>query len=145
MISVAHLGISNAPWFRGLPFSTYALSMNLAVKAGYWDPHIISEDYHMYLKCFFCTGGQVSMKYMWLPVACDVPITADSLSTIKACYDQCADSTAWTLAHHLISSHVHPPDLLSSHLILKWPRRSRHVRWMYGSMDIGFFFVRCGM
>jgi hypothetical protein len=33
MISVAHLGISSAPWFRGLPFSTYALSMRLAVRA----------------------------------------------------------------------------------------------------------------
>ena len=46
------------------------------------------------------------MKYMWLPVACDVPITGTTLSTIKACYDQ-------------------------------------HVRWMWGSMDIGFFLVRC--
>ena len=46
------------------------------------------------------------MKYMWLPVACDVPITETTFSTIKACYDQ-------------------------------------HVRWMWGSMDIGFFLVRC--
>ena len=34
-----------------------ALSLQLAVQAGYWDPHVISEDYHMYLKCFFATGA----------------------------------------------------------------------------------------
>ena len=130
MISVAHLGVSNAPWFRALPFSvrspppsarrlsdsgpltlpvrcqTYALSLDLAVRAGYWDAHVISEDYHMFMKCFFATGGRVAMKYTWLPVACDVPITDGALSTIKACYDQ-------------------------------------HVRWMWGSMDIGYFLVRC--
>ena len=94
------MGVSNAPWFKALPFSTYALSLEMAVQAGYWDPHVISEDYHMFLKCFFATGGRVAMQYIWLPVACDVPITNGSLATIKACYDQ-------------------------------------HVRWMYGSMDIG--------
>jgi hypothetical protein len=85
---------------------TYALSLDLAVRAGYWDAHVISEDYHMFMKCFFATGGRVAMKYTWLPVACDVPITDGVLSTVKACYDQ-------------------------------------HVRWMWGSMDIGYFLVRC--
>merc|ERR1712072_830979 len=60
----------------------------------------------MGMKCFFATGGRVAMKYTWLPVACNVPITDGVLSTVKACYDQ-------------------------------------HVRWMWGSMDIGYFLVRC--
>jgi hypothetical protein len=47
LISIGHMGVSNVPWFRALPFSTYALSLELAVKAGYWDPHVVSEDYHM--------------------------------------------------------------------------------------------------
>jgi hypothetical protein len=32
------------------------------------------------MKCFFATGGRCAMKYMWLPVACDVPITDGTLS-----------------------------------------------------------------
>ena len=38
-----------------LPYSTYSLTSNLAKKVGGWDPDWISEDWHMFLKCFLGT------------------------------------------------------------------------------------------
>ena len=35
---------------------------------GGWDPDWISEDWHMFLKCFLNTGGEVSVSGIFLPV-----------------------------------------------------------------------------
>ena len=41
-----------------LPYSTYSLMSNLAKKVGGWDPDWISEDWHMFLKCFLGTVSE---------------------------------------------------------------------------------------
>mmetsp|Transcript_46493 Transcript_46493/g.105037 ORF Transcript_46493/g.105037 Transcript_46493/m.105037 type:complete len:473 (-) Transcript_46493:81-1499(-) len=51
-----------------LPYSTYGIMSNLAEKVGGWDPDWISEDWHMFLKCFLNTGGQTSVHAILLPV-----------------------------------------------------------------------------
>jgi hypothetical protein len=80
----------------------------------------------MYIKCFFASGGDITMSYMWLPVACDVPITPSTLETIKACYDQ---HVRWMCVGSCGGRMVQP-DLI-------------RMACRYGSLDIGFFFVRC--
>jgi len=51
-----------------LPYSTYSITSCLARQVGGWDPDWISEDWHMFLKCFLNTGGQVSVVPILLPV-----------------------------------------------------------------------------
>jgi cellulose synthase/poly-beta-1,6-N-acetylglucosamine synthase-like glycosyltransferase len=65
------LGELASPLSWPLPFSTYTLSLELAEAVGYWDPAVISEDWHMYLRCYLATGGRVSLEPIYLPTAVD--------------------------------------------------------------------------
>lgn len=53
------------------PQSTYSLSLRLAHDAGYWDPDVIPEDWHMFLKCFFLFSGAVEVEPIYLPTGND--------------------------------------------------------------------------
>ncbi|MGH2585156.1 MAG: glycosyltransferase family 2 protein [Dehalococcoidia bacterium] len=53
------------------PQSTYSLSLQLAHEVGYWDPDVIPEDWHMFLKCFFATSGKVEVEPIFLPTGND--------------------------------------------------------------------------
>ncbi|MGD9893336.1 MAG: hypothetical protein AB7R89_23320 [Dehalococcoidia bacterium] len=53
------------------PQSTYSLSLQLAHDVGYWDPDVIPEDWHMFLKCFFTTSGAVEVEPIFLPTGND--------------------------------------------------------------------------
>ena len=53
------------------PQSTYSLSLRMADEVGYWDPDIISEDWHMMLKCFFLLNGNVNVEPIFLAVGND--------------------------------------------------------------------------
>ncbi|OZJ02903.1 hypothetical protein BZG36_04918, partial [Bifiguratus adelaidae] len=57
---------------RGInyPCSTYSLSMVLAEKVGYWDTDAdsVGEDLHMWLKCFFKTGGAARSVPIFVPI-----------------------------------------------------------------------------
>ena len=47
----------------GFPISNYSLSAALAARAGWWDTHAdaIGEDLHMFVKCYFATGGALRL------------------------------------------------------------------------------------
>lgn len=65
------LGELTSPLSFRLPTSTYTLSFKLADGVGYWDPSVISEDWHMYLRCFFATRGQVALTPIFLENSAD--------------------------------------------------------------------------
>ena len=71
-----------------LPYSTYSITSNLARKVGGWDPDWISEDWHMFLKCFLNTGGQVSVVPILLPVINYTPEDETWMGTIWARWTQ---------------------------------------------------------
>lgn len=48
------------------PQSTYSLSLKMAEEVGYWDPDVIPEDWHMFLKCFYTLGGAVEIEPIFL-------------------------------------------------------------------------------
>ena len=60
----------------------------LAKKVGGWDPDWISEDWHMFLKCFLNTGGRVSVVPILLPVINYTPEDASWWGTIWARWTQ---------------------------------------------------------
>jgi hypothetical protein len=53
------------------PQSTYSLSLQMAHDVGYWDPDVIPEDWHMFLKCFYATSGAVEVEPILLPTGND--------------------------------------------------------------------------
>jgi cellulose synthase/poly-beta-1,6-N-acetylglucosamine synthase-like glycosyltransferase len=73
------------PSFWSLPVSTYTLSFKLADEAGYWDPGVISEDWHMYLRCFFAAQGRTSLTPIFLPTQTDA-VEGETLGQTLANY-----------------------------------------------------------
>ena len=55
----------------GFPMSVYSLPMELVHRVGYWDTcaSAIGEDMHMFLKCFFSTQGDLTVKTIPYPVS----------------------------------------------------------------------------
>jgi hypothetical protein len=56
-----------APWWQGLPMSSYSLSLHLLESAGYWDTDVIADEWHMYLKSYFRRDGDQRLKPVFLP------------------------------------------------------------------------------
>lgn len=76
------------------PQSTYTLSLQMAHEVGYWDPDVIPEDWHMYLKCYFHLGGEVSTEPVFLPVGSDAVYAGGYWPSLVQRYAQ-AKRHAW--------------------------------------------------
>lgn len=59
------------PFYDPLPISTYTLSMKLAKETQWWDPAVISEDWHVYLGVMFARDGDVGVTSVFLPTSGD--------------------------------------------------------------------------
>jgi hypothetical protein len=70
------------------PQSSYSLSLRMAQEAGYWDPDVIPEDWHMFLKCFFTFSGQVEVEPIFLPTGNDGVRASSYPRSMKMAYIQ---------------------------------------------------------
>ncbi len=77
------------PFYASFPISTYTLSLRLALDAGGWDPGVIPEDWHMFLKCFFARGEHVGLTPVFLPTSGDAPEGDTWVSGMKIAFQQC--------------------------------------------------------
>ena len=62
---------------RLVAFSSYSMSLDLVIKAGYWDDDVIPEDSRFYWKSFFATHGGMKMVPVFLPIFGDAPEASD--------------------------------------------------------------------
>ena len=92
LLSVGFLGQLANPLHYRLPFAVYSLSMDLVLKANFWDPSVIPEDWHMYLRCFYATKGAARVVPLFFPVGCECVTDTTSFGTVVACYKQ---ATRW--------------------------------------------------
>jgi hypothetical protein len=70
------------------PQSTYTLSLKMADDVGYWDPDVIPEDWHMFLKCFYAFGGEVTVEPVFLPTGNDAVRSHSYTASLKMAYVQ---------------------------------------------------------
>ncbi|MFN8556910.1 MAG: glycosyltransferase family 2 protein [Dehalococcoidia bacterium] len=70
------------------PQSTYSLSLRMAHEVGYWDPDVIPEDWHMFLKCFFTFSGSVEVESIFLPTGNDAVRAATTWRSYVEAYQQ---------------------------------------------------------
>lgn len=97
-----------------LPYSTYSISATLAMAVHGWDPDWISEDWHMCLKCFLCTAGQVRITPIFFAVINTAP---DSLG------DRWSQAKRHALGFSEISFlHEHLPRVLTRMSGGLWPK-----------------------
>lgn len=66
----------------------YSLSYRLLEKAGFWDPEVIPEDYHLFFKAFFATNGLAEVEPIFLPISVDAAESTTFLKTLKNQYEQ---------------------------------------------------------
>ncbi|HYS30597.1 MAG TPA: glycosyltransferase family 2 protein [Candidatus Limnocylindria bacterium] len=62
---------------RLVAFSSYSMSLDLVIRADYWDADVIPEDSRFYWKSFFATSGQLKMVPVFLPIYGDAPEASD--------------------------------------------------------------------
>lgn len=88
LLSVGFLGQMANPLHYKLPFAVYSVALDLAVEARYWDPAVIPEDWHMFLRCFYATAGEIRVEPLFFPVGCECVTDRTGPRTVAACYQQ---------------------------------------------------------
>lgn len=73
---------------RLVNFSTYTLSWNLMDEIGLWDADVIPEDYRLFFKAYFETGGRVEVEPVFLPVYADAAESIGFWKTFVNTYEQ---------------------------------------------------------
>ncbi len=76
------------PFYEPLPISTYTLSFKTASECGYWDPMVISEDWHSFLNVLFEREGDVSLTPIFLPTKGDSVDGDGFVAGLKNRHDQ---------------------------------------------------------
>jgi hypothetical protein len=67
-----------APWWIPMPMSSYSMSLKLLDSSGYWDPDVIADEWHMFIKAYFARDGQVMLDRIFLPFSATA-VTGDNL------------------------------------------------------------------
>lgn len=86
IIEVARLQHPDNLYFN---YSTYSTSLKMVNKVGYWDTDVISEDWHLFLQCFFNNRGRVEVEPIFLPTSIDAPEAKTYFGSLKNRYEQC--------------------------------------------------------
>ncbi|MBQ6438461.1 hypothetical protein IJJ12_03730 [bacterium] len=73
---------------RLINFSTYSTSLKHMAKIGFWDTDVIPEDYRFFFKSFFATGGNFTVRPIFLPIYADMPETETFWGTMVNQYEQ---------------------------------------------------------
>jgi hypothetical protein len=73
---------------RLIPNSVYSLSFKLLKQINYWDTDVIPEDYRIFFKAFFASGGKVTVKPIFLKTSMDSPKSATYFSSLVNKYNQ---------------------------------------------------------
>jgi len=85
--SVVYMGLLMRP-DRLINFSTYTMSYRMLVEVGSWDTDVIPEDYRIFFKAYFKTGGEVEVEPIFLPILADAAESIGFWSTFVNTYEQ---------------------------------------------------------
>ena len=84
----SQMALLSVPQVASLPISTYSLSLRLAEDAGWWDPGVIAEDWHMFLRSYIAKRGDVETVGIYLPTWSDIVEGSTWAKALKARYEQ---------------------------------------------------------
>lgn len=107
MLHVANIQEPDGLFFN---YSCYSSSYFQINQAGYWDVDTIPEDWHIFLQCFFATGGKTKVEPIFLPTIVDAPTGNSYFSALKSRYQQCVRH-AWgaiDIPYAIEQSRLHP-------------------------------------
>lgn len=127
-----HLGRLSRSFLRQtFPQSTYSLSLRMAHEAGYWDPDVIPEDWHMFLKCYYNLGGEADVDTMYTPIYMDGVRSRTYARTFVSYFEQ-SRRHAWgctDIAYATQQILDHPKIPLLARLRRLWALCESHILW----------------
>ncbi|MDO8452298.1 MAG: glycosyltransferase family 2 protein [bacterium] len=127
---------------RLVNMANYSLSYDLADRVGYWDADIIPEDYHMFFKAFYKTGGKVEVEGIYLPLMADAPEAGSTWATAKSQYFQYqrwawgVSDDAYAIKHYILTPGV-PRAAKTMRLI---GLLTEHILW-----PVNWFIITLGL
>jgi cellulose synthase/poly-beta-1,6-N-acetylglucosamine synthase-like glycosyltransferase len=128
MISVSSLMKAKSNFI----YSSYSGSWRLLENSGFWDPDVISEDWHLFFKAFFATRGQVELESIFLPLYGDAVEGQNYWKSLTAQYLQ-NRRWAWgvTDISYAIDQFIkHRREIPISNFILRFTRAlEQHLLW----------------
>lgn len=73
---------------RLIPSATYSTSYKLLERIGFWDADVIPEDYRIFFKAFYKTGGRVEASPIFLKTSMDAALSTSLWSSLKNKFEQ---------------------------------------------------------
>ncbi|MDZ7262666.1 MAG: glycosyltransferase family 2 protein, partial [candidate division KSB1 bacterium] len=120
----------------------YSLSFKLLHQAGYWDPDKIPEDWGIFFKALFETGGGVEVDALYLPLMADAAQSENLLKTLKSQYEQLkrwaygVSDVPWIVKNYFLKKSVPFLDKTSRAVYAIWA----HLTW-----PVNWFFITIGL
>jgi cellulose synthase/poly-beta-1,6-N-acetylglucosamine synthase-like glycosyltransferase len=122
--------------------ANYSLSFKLLDEAGYWDADKIPEDWGIFYKAFYKTGGGIEVEPIYLPLFADAAQSTSFWKTIKNQYQQ-IQRWAWGVSDDpwIIKSY------LLAHNIPFWDKTTRllQVIWSHFLWPVNWFIITIGL
>jgi len=120
----------------------YTLSFELLHKAGYWDPDKIPEDWGIFFKAFYKTGGGIEVEPLYLPLFADAVQSDTLIKTLKSQYQQ-QKRWAWGVSDS--------PWIIKNYLFVPgvpfWDKTTRllTVLWQHFMWPVNWFVITIGL
>jgi cellulose synthase/poly-beta-1,6-N-acetylglucosamine synthase-like glycosyltransferase len=122
--------------------ANYALSFNLLDKTGYWDADKIPEDWGIFFKSFYKSGGGVEVEPIYLPLFADAVQSSSFWKTIKNQYHQ-QQRWAWGVSDDpwIIKSYFLTPG------VPFWDKTMRLIQllWAHFLWPVNWFIISIGL
>lgn len=120
----------------------YSLSFKLLDQVGYWDADKIPEDWGIFFKAFYKSGGGIEVEPIYLPLLADAAQSTSFWKTLKNQYQQ-IQRWAWGVSDD--------PWIIKSYFLAQnvpfWDKTTRlfQVIWAHFLWPVNWFFITIGL
>ncbi|QQG41935.1 MAG: glycosyltransferase family 2 protein [Candidatus Woesebacteria bacterium] len=120
----------------------YSLSFKLLDSVGYWDPDKIPEDWGIFFKAFYKSGGGIEVEPIYLPLMADAAQSSSFWKTLQNQYQQ-IQRWAWGVSDD--------PWIIKSYLLARdvpfWDKTTRlfQVIWAHFLWPVNWFIITIGL
>ena len=120
----------------------YALSFKLLDSVGYWDADKIPEDWGIFFKSFYKSGGGIEVEPIYLPLFADAAQSSSFWKTIKNQYQQ-LQRWAWGVSDD--------PWIIKSYFLTRnvpfWDKTMRLIQlvWSHFLWPVNWFIISLGL
>jgi len=120
----------------------YSLSFKLLDEVGYWDPDKIPEDWGIFFKSFYKSGGGIEVEPIYLPLLADAAQSTSFWKTLQNQYQQ-IQRWAWGVSDD--------PWIIKSYLLARdvpfWDKTTRLFQaiWAHFLWPVNWFLITIGL